>query len=132
MVTGPELAVLDEEDRPRLVTQASVFARVSPEQKLRIIRALQKAGRVLAMTGAGANDAAAIWLADVGIGMAARGSSAASSAADLRRRASGCRAAPGVLDDPTSADDRHGDPAGVVLRHQLELTVADGHDVGGR
>jgi len=37
-----------------------------------------------------------------------------------------------VLDDPTGADDRHGDPAGVVPRHQLELTVADGHDVGGR
>jgi len=83
VVTGPELAGLDEESRTRLVTQASVFARVSPEQKLRIIRALQKAGRVVAMTGDGANDAAAIRLADVGIGMAAHGSSAASSAADL-------------------------------------------------
>jgi len=37
-----------------------------------------------------------------------------------------------VLDDPTSADDRHDDPVGVVPRHLLELTVADGHDVGGR
>jgi cation-transporting ATPase I len=56
---------------------------VSPEQKLRIIAALQKAGRVVAMTGDGANDAAAIRLADVGIGMAAHGSSSARTAADL-------------------------------------------------
>jgi len=69
--------------RTRLVTQASVFARVSPEQKLRFVAGLQKAGRVVAMTGDGANDAAAIRLADVGIGMAAHGSSSARTAADL-------------------------------------------------
>ncbi len=83
VVTGPELAGLDDAARTRLVGQASVFARVSPEQKLRIIAALQHAGRVVAMTGDGANDAAAIRLADVGIGMAAHGSTSARSAADL-------------------------------------------------
>ena len=83
IITGPELAGLDDAARTALVTQASVFARVSPEQKLRIIAALQKAGRVVAMTGDGANDAAAIRLADVGIGMAAHGSSSARNAADL-------------------------------------------------
>ena len=83
VVTGPELAGLDEAGRARLVTEASVFARVSPEQKLRIIAALQRAGRVVAMTGDGANDAAAIRLADVGIGMAAHGSTSARAAADL-------------------------------------------------
>jgi len=83
VVTGPELAGLDDTARTRLVGQASVFARVSPEQKLRIIAALQHAGRVVAMTGDGANDAAAIRLADVGIGMAAHGSTSARSAADL-------------------------------------------------
>ncbi len=83
VITGPELSGLDDESRTRLVTQASVFARVSPEQKLRIIAGLQKAGRVVAMTGDGANDAAAIRLADVGIGMAAHGSSSARTAADL-------------------------------------------------
>jgi len=82
-VTGPELAGLDEQARTALVTHASVFARVSPEQKLRIIGALQRAGRVVAMTGDGANDAAAIRLADVGIGMAAHGSVSARTAADL-------------------------------------------------
>jgi cation-transporting ATPase I len=83
VVTGPELAGADEQARAELVTTASVFARVSPEQKLRIIAALQRAGRVVAMTGDGANDAAAIRLADVGIGMAARGSTSARTAADL-------------------------------------------------
>jgi cation-transporting ATPase I len=83
VVTGPELAGLDDAARTRLVAKASVFARVSPEQKLRIIAALQHAGRVVAMTGDGANDAAAIRLADVGIGMAAHGSTSARSAADL-------------------------------------------------
>jgi len=83
VVTGPELAGLDEQARTALVTHASVFARVSPEQKLRIIGALQRAGRVVAMTGDGANDAAAIRLADVGIGMAAHGSVSARTAADL-------------------------------------------------
>ncbi len=60
-----------------------MFARVSPEQKLRIIGDLQRSGRVVAMTGDGANDAAAIRLADVGIGMAAHGSVSARTAADL-------------------------------------------------
>lgn len=83
VVTGSELVGLDDEARTRLVAGASVFARVSPEQKLRIIAALQKAGRVVAMTGDGANDAAAIRLADVGIGMAAHGSSSARSASDV-------------------------------------------------
>jgi cation-transporting ATPase I len=83
VVTGPEFAGLDEGARTRLVAGAGVFARVSPEQKLRIITALQHSGRVVAMTGDGANDAAAIRLADVGIGMAARGSTSARTAADL-------------------------------------------------
>jgi cation-transporting ATPase I len=60
-----------------------VFARVSPEQKLQIVEALRASGRVVAMAGDGANDAAAIRLADVGIGMAAKGSTSARSAADL-------------------------------------------------
>jgi cation-transporting ATPase I len=83
VVTGPELADMDDEERTAAVGRAHVFARVSPEQKLRIVRALQRAGRVVAMTGDGANDAAAIRLADVGIGMTGRGSAAARSASDL-------------------------------------------------
>jgi cation-transporting ATPase I len=83
LVTGPELAELDENARVAKVRGASVFARVSPEQKLQIVGALQHDGQVVAMAGDGANDAAAIRLADVGVGMAARGSTSARSAADL-------------------------------------------------
>ncbi|MCW2702560.1 MAG: cation-transporter ATPase [Blastococcus sp.] len=83
LVTGPELADLDEGARIARVRGASVFARVSPEQKLQIVEALRHDGQVVAMAGDGANDAAAIRLADVGIGMAAKGSTSARSAADL-------------------------------------------------
>jgi len=83
LVTGPDLTGLEEPERLRRVAGASVFARVSPEQKLQVVDALRKSGRVVAMVGDGANDAAAIRMADVGIGMAAKGSTSARSAADL-------------------------------------------------
>jgi cation-transporting ATPase I len=70
-------------ERTERVPRTAVFARVSPEQKVRVVQALQRAGRVVAMTGDGVNDAAAIRLADVGIGVAARGSASARSAASL-------------------------------------------------
>jgi cation-transporting ATPase I len=83
VITGAQLADLDEAGRAELATQGQIFARVSPEQKVQIIQALGQAGRVCAMVGDGANDAAAIRLATVGIGVASRGSSAARGAADL-------------------------------------------------
>jgi len=83
VVTGAELDALDETASRALIADTSVFARVSPEQKVRVVAALQAAGRVVAMTGDGSNDAAAIQLADVGIGLAAHGSTAARNAADL-------------------------------------------------
>ncbi|AYF78112.1 cation-translocating P-type ATPase [Nocardia yunnanensis] len=83
IVTGSELAGLDERERTETITAAKVFARVTPEQKLQVISALQSSGRVTAMVGDGANDAAAIRMADVGVGINARGSSAARHAADL-------------------------------------------------
>jgi cation-transporting ATPase I len=83
VLTGNDLYAMTEPERVRRVTRCAVFARVSPEQKLRIVEALQAAGHVVAMTGDGANDAAAIRLANVGIGVAATGSSSARSAADL-------------------------------------------------
>jgi cation-transporting ATPase I len=83
VVTGAELVGLDEDASAKLVANVQVFARVSPEQKVQIVAALQRCGRVTAMVGDGANDAAAIRMADVGIGVSGRGSSAARGAADI-------------------------------------------------
>lgn len=82
-VTGAELAALGEDDRAKLAADVQVFARVSPEQKVQIVAGLQASGQVTAMVGDGANDAAAIRMADVGIGVSGRGSSAARGAADI-------------------------------------------------
>lgn len=83
VVTGADLAGLDEQGRAALAAGAQIFARVSPEQKVQVVAALQHAGRVTAMVGDGANDAAAIRMADVGVGVTSRGSSAARGAADI-------------------------------------------------
>jgi cation-transporting ATPase I len=83
VVTGADIAGLDEDAFAKLAADVQVFARVSPEQKVQIVAALKRSGRVTAMVGDGANDAAAIRMADVGIGVSGRGSSAARGAADI-------------------------------------------------
>lgn len=83
VVTGHDLAALDRAGRARVLKDCGVVARVAPEQKLQVVEALREAGRVVGMVGDGANDAAAIRAADVGIGIGARGSAAARNAADL-------------------------------------------------
>ncbi|MDN3025794.1 cation-translocating P-type ATPase [Streptomyces sp. S.PB5] len=83
VVTGDELAAADRSVRSRMLRDAGVVARVAPEQKLQVVEALRDAGRVVGMVGDGANDAAAIRAADIGVGINARGSAAARNAADL-------------------------------------------------
>jgi cation-transporting ATPase I len=83
IVTGPELDAMGDDELERRIGSVAVFARVSPTQKVRIVKALQKQGRVVAMTGDGANDAAAIRLADVGVALGARATNAAKEAADV-------------------------------------------------
>ncbi|MFJ8635758.1 HAD-IC family P-type ATPase [Streptomyces sp. NPDC093568] len=83
VITGDELASADREERIRMLRDMGVVARVAPEQKLQVIEALRDAERVVGMVGDGANDAAAIRAADIGVGISARGSAAARNAADL-------------------------------------------------
>ncbi|WP_448628443.1 cation-translocating P-type ATPase [Geodermatophilus sp. URMC 64] len=83
VVTGGQLARATDTERARLVQEAAVFARLSPEQKVLLVGALRRTGATLAMTGDGVNDAAAIRLADVGVGVSGAESPAARTAADL-------------------------------------------------
>ncbi|MFE5814004.1 HAD-IC family P-type ATPase [Streptomyces sp. NPDC056479] len=83
VITGDELASADREERMGMLRDVGVVARVAPEQKLQVVEALRDAGRVVGMVGDGANDAAAIRAADIGVGISARGSAAARNAADL-------------------------------------------------
>ena len=82
-LTGPEIAGLDSEQLRRRVSSARVCARVSPEQKLQIVEALQDAGEVVAMTGDGVNDAPALRRADIGVAMGERGTEVAREAAEM-------------------------------------------------
>ncbi|WP_234038802.1 cation-translocating P-type ATPase [Micromonospora coerulea] len=83
VVTAAELDRLDDEALADRLTRTDVVARCTPAHKVRIIQALQRHGRTVAMTGDGANDAPAIRLADVGIALGQRGTPAARAAADL-------------------------------------------------
>ncbi|MGN9889204.1 HAD-IC family P-type ATPase [Micromonospora sp. L31] len=83
VVTATELDQLDDDALGERLARTDVVARCTPSHKVRIIQALQKCGRTVAMTGDGANDAPAIRLADVGIALGQRGTPAARAAADL-------------------------------------------------
>lgn len=82
-MTGAELALLDDDSLRRVAGDIDVFARASPEQKLRLVRALQADGQVVAMTGDGVNDAPALKCADVGVAMGLKGTEAAKEAGDI-------------------------------------------------
>jgi len=83
IVTGQQLATLSDDELTDLVPRTAVFARVSPEHKLRLVQALQARGDVVAMTGDGVNDAPALRRADIGVAMALGGTEVAREAADM-------------------------------------------------
>ncbi len=82
-VLGAEITAMSDQALQAVARQTSVYARVSPEHKLRIVRALQKQGEVVAMTGDGVNDASALRAADIGVAMGKRGTDVAREAAAL-------------------------------------------------
>ena len=82
-LTGAQLDAVSDASLPDLVEHTHVFARTSPQHKLRIVRALQSRGEVVAMTGDGVNDAPSLKQADVGVAMGIKGTEAAKEASEM-------------------------------------------------
>ena len=82
-ITGKELDKIPQKELEKNISRYSVFARVSPEHKVRIVEAFQKTGAVVAMTGDGVNDAPALKKADIGIAMGKNGTDVAKNASDM-------------------------------------------------
>ena len=110
-LTGPEIEALDDAALQDAVQQADVFARASPEHKLRLVQALQARGEVVAMTGDGVNDAPALKQADVGVAMGQKGTEAAKQAGAI------------VLADDNFASIAHAVEEGRTVYDNLRKTI---------
>jgi magnesium-transporting ATPase (P-type) len=110
-VSGHELEFAGGEELARMVDENDIFARSSPEHKLRIVEALQARGQILAMTGDGVNDAPALKRADVGVAMGIKGTEATKEAADM------------VLADDNFATIEHAVEEGRTIYDNLVKTI---------
>ncbi len=110
-LTGPDVEALDDAALQDAVQAVDVFARASPEHKLRLVRALQARGEVVAMTGDGVNDAPALKQADVGVAMGQKGTEAAKQAGAI------------VLADDNFASIAHAVEEGRTVYDNLRKTV---------
>jgi magnesium-transporting ATPase (P-type) len=111
VLTGGELDCLSDAEFARRVSEVDVFARTSPENKLRLVRAFQADGRVVAMTGDGVNDAPALKRADIGVAMGINGTEAAKEAADM------------VLADDNFASIAHAVEEGRIVYDNLRKAI---------
>lgn len=111
VVNGSELDGLSEEEIKQAVQRSDIFARVSPEQKLQLVTALQACGEVVAMTGDGVNDAPALKRADVGIAMGLKGTEVAKEAAEM------------VLTDDNFASIAHAVEEGRTVYDNLKKSI---------
>ncbi len=83
VLTGPQLDQLSEQQLQKVISKYSVYARVSPEHKVKIVNAWKAEGKVVAMTGDGVNDAPALKMADIGVGMGITGTDVTKSVSDM-------------------------------------------------
>jgi len=110
-LTGPELEAMTDAELQQAVRTTRVFARASPEHKIRLVRALQANGEVVAMTGDGVNDAPALKQADVGVAMGMKGTEAAKQAGAI------------VLADDNFASIAHAVEEGRTVYDNLRKTI---------
>lgn len=110
-LTGNDLDALGEAEFARAAAEVDVFARTTPEHKLRLVEALQAQGRIVAMTGDGVNDAPALKRADIGVAMGKRGTEAAKEAAQM------------VLADDNFASIAHAVEEGRVVYDNLKKAL---------